>query len=215
VHPSGTQHPVYAGLTEPQYAQAQRAARQVVKQHNAYDINQLNNFVQLHFWEIPEAARPFLIVGAQHASQMHFLWDMNHGFSDPPCRRLAVSARQSLGYWNIGLRDDPTFLPAVDCHDSGSENIRRDIPETQQSQYLFDAAGLLNEGHFKLGFALQALGIDHPVDDAVTLTHNDACEIRVQVTESERRMAENMQRNETEESFFAFPQFHFLIVKRS
>jgi len=149
VHPPGTQHPVYAGLTELQYAQAQRAARQIVEQHDehdAYDINQLNNFIQLHFSEIPEAARPFLIigaaVGAQHASQMHFLWDVNRGSSDPPCHRLAVSARRSLGYWNIGLQDDPTLLPAVECHDSGSENMQRDIQATQQSQDLFDAAGL-------------------------------------------------------------------------
>jgi len=203
VQPPGTQQPVYAGLTELQYAQAQRAARQVVEQHDAYDVNQLNNFVQLHFSEIPEAARPYLIigaaVGAQHASQMHFLWDVNRGSSDPPCRRLAVSARRSLGYWNIGLRDDPTFLPAVECHESGSENMQRDIQTTQQSQDLFDAAGLLDERHFELGFTLQALGIAHPVDDAVTPTHNDSCEIRVQVTESERRMADDKQREETEE----------------
>ena len=143
--------PIYAGLTERQYERAQRAARRVVEQHDAYEVNRLSNFLRLHFSKIPDAAIPYFIigatVGAQRASQMHFLWDSNRESSDSPCQLLAMSARRSLGSWNIGLRDDPTFsvppshkpvVGRVATYDDG-------IPASQPGLNFLDTADLLSD----------------------------------------------------------------------
>ena len=94
--------------------------------------------------------QPYLVigavVGAQHASQMHFLWHSNRGLSDPSSRRLAMSARTSLASWNIGLRDDLTFFvrpgasPAVG---PGAIHVDNLLTVSQHDLNFLDAADLL------------------------------------------------------------------------
>ena len=116
---------------------------------------------RLHFSEIPAIATPYLVigavVGAQHASQMHFLWHSNRGSSDPSSRRLAMSARTSLTSWNIGLRDDPTFFvrpgasPAVG---TGAIHVDNLSTVSQHDLNFLDATDLLlgqNTGQLEHG----------------------------------------------------------------
>jgi hypothetical protein len=48
-------------------------------------------------------------VGAQKASQLHFLWNAYRDAEDPPGKKLAENARRSLAAWNLGLREGVPF----------------------------------------------------------------------------------------------------------
>jgi len=87
----------------------------LLDQHDKYDLNHLESYLEGYYPEIPSQLREVVItaatLGARRAALLHSVWEKNKDSLDPEKRRFAGEAASSLSFWALGLR--PAYRSGV------------------------------------------------------------------------------------------------------
>ena len=88
---------------------AEKAAADLIQQHSAYDLSSLSNFLASNFTQVPEFARPYLIIGAvagaKHVAHVHYMAEAYKSSSSGEHAETYRKIQRSMASWSMGLRD--------------------------------------------------------------------------------------------------------------
>lgn len=105
---------------------AEKAAADLIQHHSTYDMPSLTNFISVNFPQIPESARPYLIIGAvagaKHVAHVHY---MAEAYKSSSGEHVETSRKiqRAIASWSMGLRDTPSCVCRPSCSSPSTSTV--------------------------------------------------------------------------------------------